>query len=294
MEILKIPLSHSDVKFNLGDTSGCIYGPEKVEAHYFQQKNRKVDFVGPGGGFYEAINFHSALAEGSSVWCPAGIPTASHGEELQESIKKLFKQNGDNRVGFLGGDHAITYYTFRAFSEYWGKENVLLISLDAHPDLTKKGGRIPYHSDWLRFLIEGGFVEPSRVIGLGWRDIEPEELRYVKGNNILFWRFGGDLFDFDEWAFKASIDFPETKKFDRLKTYVSVDLDVLSPAFAPGVSTSSCFGLSDIQFLRIIRHLNKYYDIRAFDVTEFNPTRDFNDQTALLALNMIFQFCREL
>ncbi len=274
MDILKMPLCNSNPNRNLADTGDCIYAPETVAGLYKEQQLKEVAFLNRN----KAIPKLGFRSYGITSWR----------DNIDSLLYAFFAKSDKERVGFIGGDHSISFYTFWQFCNYWGKDNTLLISLDAHPDLTRKGKERPYHSDWLRFLIDEGF-DPRRVIGLGWRDIEEPEYCFIKDKDVNF--FGvKELLDLDTLALRGfGLPFEWRNNLSRFKTYLTVDLDVLSPAFAPGVSSPSHFGLSDREFIGLIGLLVRKFDIRAFDVVELNPRLDVNNLTARLALDTLFE-----
>jgi arginase family enzyme len=78
------------------------------------------------------------------------------------------------------------------------------------------------------------------------------------------------------------------KAFDGLKTYLSLDIDVVDPAFAPGTGTPQVGGLSSVQILNLVRGLRGLHLVGA-DLVEVSPQFDSADITSLLAANLLFE-----
>jgi arginase len=181
---------------------------------------------------------------------------------IEGHIAKLLETG--NRVLSLGGDHSVTYPILRAYAESFPE--LTLVQLDAHPDLYDEfnGSRLSHGCPFAR-IMEDGLVQ--RLIQVGIRTRNPLQKEQAE-------RFGVETIE----ARTFSIE-----KMPRLTgpVYLSVDLDVLDPAFAPGVSHHEPGGLSTREVLSIIQHLGG--SIVGADIVELNPDRDFNGISAMVA-----------
>lgn len=155
----------------------------------------------------------------------------------------------------LGGDHSITYPIIRAFSKQFQKLNIL--QFDAHPDLYDEvqGNRYSHGSPFAR-IMEEGLVD--RLVQVGIRTMTGHQRKQAD-------KFGVEVVEMRHW--RDDLGF----KFDS-PVYISFDLDVLDPAFAPGVSHHEPGGFSTRQVLQIIQTLKG--QITGADIVEFNPRRD--------------------
>jgi arginase len=176
------------------------------------------------------------------------------------------------RLVLLGGDHAVTYPIVRAMAGHWGRISVLHI--DAHPDLYPDydGNRYSHASPMAR-ILEEGLVE--RLVQVGIRSVSPEQDAVAR-------KFGVET-----WPAHRCGKLPRFRFTTPL--YVSIDLDGLDPAFAPGVSHPEPGGLTVRQVLDLL------HDVRAparigGDIVELNPRRDPSGITAVVAAC----FAREL
>ena len=171
---------------------------------------------------------------------------------------------------FCGGDHAVTVPVVRALAEL-GRP-VQVIQLDAHPDLYRElDGNPDSHACTGRLILEMEHV--AGLTQLGVRAITPAQKELAAGYGsrlkmIPAKGISGALPRLDHIA----PDFP---------VYLSLDMDVFDPAFAPGVNHPVPGGFSSRQVMDFIQDLP--WRLVGMDVVELNPERDVNDLTAVLA-----------
>jgi len=169
----------------------------------------------------------------------------------------------------LGGDHSVTYPVLRAINRASYRRPTIL-HIDAHADLYDEfeGDRYSHACPFARIMEEG---LASRLVQVGIRTLTPH-LRAQAD------RFGVEIIDMRAWASgeRPVIDGP---------VYVSVDLDGLDPAFAPGVSHREPGGLSTREVLHMIQALTT--PIVGADVVEYNPERDVSGLTATVAAKIV-------
>jgi len=168
----------------------------------------------------------------------------------------------------LGGDHSITYPILCAMRDKHGPVNVLHI--DAHPDLYDEFEDDKYsHACPFARALEDNCI--GNLVQVGIRSVSPEQRKLAAKHNV-------DMLGADE------ID---QIPYDRLEglVYVSIDLDGLDPAFAPGVSHPEPGGLSTREVLTLLSRLC----VRPVgaDIVEYNPERDTNLTTALVAARLV-------
>ncbi|HET9782653.1 MAG TPA: arginase family protein [Candidatus Dormibacteraeota bacterium] len=182
----------------------------------------------------------------------------------------------------LGGDHCTAIVTLAAQMRRHPGLHVLW--LDAHPDLCdfSRGGH------WtcgcaLRRALEASGIEPSRVVIAGGRDFDPEELVFVRENEMLLITAAEIARDGAGAARKIA------ERLAGHKVHISFDIDVLDPAFAPGTEIPSAGGLSSRQALELLRGATSSTTLVGFDVVEVSPAFDTADITTLAALKMIFE-----
>jgi len=187
-------------------------------------------------------------------------------QQIEKAIARLLKQ----KVGVLslGGDHSITYPILRAYGSNYDKLN--LLHLDAHPDLYDEfeGNRYSHACPFSR-IMEERLVK--RLVQLGIRTLTPHQRAQAE-------RFGIECIEMRMWQHETPLDFDGP-------LYLSLDLDVFDPAFAPGVSHHEPGGMSTRAVLHLIQTLQA--PIIGADIVEFNPGRDPLGITAMLAAKLV-------
>jgi arginase len=186
--------------------------------------------------------------------------------QIEEFVGELL---GDSvRVVALGGDHSISYPLVRAHANV--HNGLTVLHLDAHPDLYDEldGSRLSHGCPFARVMEEG---LAARMVSLGIRAANPHQRRQAE-------RFGVETFApaEDLAAVLSSLSPP---------LYLSLDLDVLDPAFAPGISHYEPGGLSTRQVLDIL-HALPCPPVGA-DIVELNPDRDIHGMTAMVAAKLV-------
>jgi agmatinase len=168
----------------------------------------------------------------------------------------------------LGGDHSISYPILRAVRRAAPKLTIL--HFDAHPDLHDvfEGDRFSHACPFARILEEG---LADRLVQVGIRVMSRHGREQAD-------RFGVEVIDMRAWAAGARprIDGP---------VYVSLDLDALDPAFAPGIGHFEAGGLTVREILTEIQRLDG--PIAGADVVEYNPARDGDGRTAFVAAKFV-------
>jgi arginase family enzyme len=186
---------------------------------------------------------------------------------------------------FLGGDHSISYSLGKAFLEYCKdkKKESCLIIFDAHPDcmpVTKGTGDYPNHEEWLRGLIEKGFPAKN-ILLVGIRNSDIKEIEFLKENNIRLIGMNQLLENLEEMC-EIIMEFSDKKEL-----YLSLDIDVVDPAFAIGTGYRESGGLTSREFIYIVQRLNKIKNLKAIDLVEINPEKDVNNMTVKLGAKIL-------
>ena len=168
----------------------------------------------------------------------------------------------------LGGDHSVTYPILKAVSAHHGPVNILHI--DAHPDLYQdyEGNAFSHASPFAR-IMEDGLAE--HLVQVGIRTLNSHQRQQAE-------RFGVEILPMRGFSLEQipSLHGP---------TYISIDLDGLDPAYAPGVSHHEPGGLSVRQVLDILQQVKA--PVVGADIVEYNPDRDIHKMTAAVAVKLI-------
>ncbi|MBI2670966.1 arginase family protein [Candidatus Woesearchaeota archaeon] len=183
---------------------------------------------------------------------------------------------------FVGGDHSITYACFKAIS--MKHKNCGLVIFDAHPDCYKNFN-YPVHEDWLKFLIEEKVIRNDQIILIGIRNPDIKEIEFLKDNKIKF--FTMKNVDSNKEDF-CDLIMESCRNFESL--YISIDIDVVDPAFAPGTGYLEPGGFSSRELIHYVQRLKLLKNLRAIDLVEVNPKKDINNMTSKLAARLIAEF----
>lgn len=211
---------------------------------------------------------------------------------LQEANHLIYKNSLEaldkDKILFLGGDHSISFSVGRAFLEYCKKEGKepCLIVFDSHPDLMSVIDKdFPTHEEWLRGLIEKGFPAENIML-VGVRNSDKEEIIYLKEKKIKVISMNQLMLDIENIC-DTIMEFSNGKEL-----YLSIDIDVVDPAFAPGTGYNEPGGLTSRQILYLIQRMNKMKNLKAIDIVEINPEldKDFGDITVKLGAKILGEF----
>ena len=177
----------------------------------------------------------------------------------------------------IGGEHTLTLGAMRAVGS-----NTALVSFDAHLDLRDEYlGRRVSHTTFMRRINEQ--VQPKKILEIGVRAACKEELDYARKSGIQFLTVQQIRRD----GLKKTIENAKKALADYDKIYLTVDMDILDPAFAPAVQNPEPDGLSMQMFLDILCGLCDHR-IVAFDLVEVTPHYD-RGITAVQAAKTIFE-----
>jgi agmatinase len=198
--------------------------------------------------------------------CDLGdFPIGSYFDIEALTLKQL---RACDRLFTLGGDHSITYPILKAYHAKYPLLDVLQI--DAHPDLYQSYEGDPYsHACPFARIMEDGLA--TRLVQVGIRTLNPHQQDQSK-------RFGTEMYTMQK-------GFPETPlKFEN-PVYISLDLDALDPAFAPGVSHREPGGLTTREVIHLLQQLQG--QVVGADLVEYNPSRDVDRLTANLGAKLM-------
>jgi agmatinase len=219
----------------------------------------------------EAWNLSSeAGTELDSVFFDAGDIEPVSGSDMFSLIENsvLTLLNDGLLPISLGGDHSITYPIVRAFARKY--PNLSILHFDAHPDIYDvfQGNRYSHACPFARIMDE---KLVKRLVQVGIRTATAHQRDQMK-------RFGVEAFEMRDWREDFTLTF-ETP------VYISFDIDVLDPAFAPGVSHREPGGLSTRQAIGLIQRFKG--QVVGADIVEFNPRMDPLQITATVAAKVL-------
>ena len=239
---------------------GCRFGPDSIRDAF-----NNIEIFQPEFGVdLETANITDL---GNTKHTVVATEMLQMVENITTELKKQNKQ-----IIVLGGEHLITLGSFSCFPKDTG-----YVVFDAHYELRDQYADIKLsHAAYLRRLVEKRGSE--NIVHVGARAFVKEELAFLKDNKI---RTVSDKEIRDGNGSKLLQDITST--FDNL--YLSIDFDVLDPAFAPGVGNPEAVGISSRELYDLVTTLQNK-KIVAADIVELNPTYD-NGATASMAAKMI-------
>jgi agmatinase len=187
--------------------------------------------------------------------------------EIERAVGELLAK-GERPVS-LGGDHSVTYPILKAFAPQYPAE-FTIVHFDAHPDLYDEfeGSRVSHACPFAR-IMEQRLAQ--RLVQVGIRTLNGHQREQAE-------RFGVEV-----------VQMSGLPAYDRLKihgpVYISFDMDVLDPAFAPGISHREPGGMT---VREAIAHLHAIEgNIVGADIVEFNPRQDVSGMTATVAAKIL-------
>ena len=205
----------------------------------------------------------SELADAGDL--PVSSP-AGYQAEIESWVSRLLAGGSNPLV--LGGDHSVSYPVVRAVSRHF--PGLSILHLDAHPDLYDEfeGDRFSHACPFARIMEEG---LARRLVQVGIRTLNHHQRLQAE-------RFGVEVISMRDWVAgrRPSVEGD---------VYLSVDLDGLDPAFAPGVSHREPGGLSVREVLGVIQGIEGR--LVGADVVEYNPRQDLGGLTAIVAAKLV-------
>ncbi|MEW5785946.1 MAG: agmatinase [Bacillota bacterium] len=188
---------------------------------------------------------------------------------------------------FLGGDHSVTIPLIKAFASYHSAVPVGIIHFDSHCDLMDEYDGHPWsHACTQRRSLEQPNILPDHLALVGIRSYEAAELEFIRANPAITVIGARKLYC---QGLPKTLDQICSAMAGAAVVYLSLDIDVLDPAFAPGTGTPEGGGLSTREVIELIRALLTRLPVKAADIVEVSPPLDCSDITSWAALKIIYE-----
>ena len=252
---------------------GSRYGPTIIrEASFgFEQYNSTFEKI-LDGEFYDCGDLNVVHGNCSKT-CDA----------LKDSVKELI--GAEIKPIIIGGEHSVSIGSVKALADTEDSgdlSDITIIHLDAHRDIIDEYiGEKDSHATIMRRVHD---LNPKELIQIGIRSFSIEEKEFVESQDNIVSFLAKDLFDDFEILLNklSSIEG---------KAYISIDMDVIDPAFAPSVGNPTPNGLHPVDIENIFDALanNENVDIIGFDLVEVASDR-LGDITAVLAAKIVYDF----
>ena len=234
------------------------------------------------------------------AYAPNHIESGSS-PETKNSQKKVFNTTlnilEDNKTPLLiGGDHSCVIGSALASQKYY--DNIGIIWVDAHGDYntfeTTKSGNIHglplaaitgYKCEELTNFITNNYINPKNCVVVGARSIDPWEIGNMIDAGVTIFTTEDVKNEGADKIMKKAIDIATNNANG---VHVSLDLDVIDPNIAPGVSIPEDNGISDSDMYLIVDEMLKHKElVKSIDLVELNPSLDIDNKTKDLALNIL-------
>jgi agmatinase len=187
---------------------------------------------------------------------------------------------------FLGGDHSVTIPLTAAFSRaVTGRFG--LVHFDAHPDLAEEyEGHRWSHACTERRVLELPNIEPRHLAFIGLRSWMDDELAFLAAHPEIGVHTARDVYRRGIEAVSKDV-VAQLEDVDAV--YLTLDIDGLDPAYAPGTGTPEAGGLSTRELLELLRVIFARLPVRALDIVEVAPPLDCADVTSFAAAKVIYE-----
>lgn len=222
--------------------------------------------------FQDAHNSFSETGvdlSGEDVFASAGVlqyrpPTWF--EDIEKSAKILAAER--RFPIFIGGDHSITFPIIQGLSRTL--KNLTILHIDAHPDLYDQYDyNIFSHASPFARIMEKGLVK--RLVQVGIRTLTEHQREQVA-------KFGVECHEMKDWSGSLELEFDGP-------VYMTIDMDGLDPAYAPGVAHPEPGGLTSREVINLIHQAGPH--LIGGDIVEFNPNCDPQGITAIVAARLV-------
>lgn len=263
------------IPFEMGTAPGNIFAPKEI---------RTVSWLLRSTSFVHMLDLsETRVVDYGDISVLTGDYIGSF-PMIEEELGEIIKQ-GVIPIS-MGGCHSITYPELKAIKKYY--PDIALIQLDSHTDThdTYFGNQKYTSGSVIRRAIEGNLIDPCSSIQVGIHGTlySPDDIKQSQelGIEVI------TIYEIEE------IGIPETiarirKRVGNKKVFLTFDMDVVDPAFAPGTGRAEVGGLTSRELFEILKGFAGL-DFVGFDTVEVNPFFDHSNLTTILASNVIFEF----
>lgn len=263
---------------NVTNRPGARFGPRALRAAAYHPGTYHLDLEIEIFDHLEVIDYGDAI-------CPHGQSEPSLAN-IEQRVGEI-AERGIIPIT-IGGDHSISWPAVTAVARAHGWGDIGVIHFDAHADTADHlEGNLASHGAPMRRLIESGAVTGENFIQIGLRGYWPDAatFEWARSQGMRWHRM--------EAVHERGLTSVMSEVFTQLQgcpaIYVSVDIDVLDPGFAPGTGTPEPGGMSPVELLRAIRRIALELPVVGMDLVEVAPAYDHADITVNNAHRIIFE-----
>ena len=275
---MNFPNYFADAESSFDEAKFVIFGvPYDKTSSFRLGASKAPDEMRQAGWNFETFNLKTGFDLRDAKFHDYGnldvkdVPPKEMVQKVKELTSKIVSKNKIPIA--LGGEHSITSGIIQALPR-----DISVVSLDAHLDFREIYENESYnHACVTRRIADHIGIKNVAVLGI--RSAEKEEFEEAKKQELFFI----DAFEIKKVGIKKSLD--KTKSYlKNKKIYLSLDIDVVDPSFAPGTSTPEPFGLEPSDVIECIEFFSS--NLIGFDIVEVCPSYDMG-QTALLATKIV-------
>ena len=260
---------------------GTRFGPRAIRNGYDAGGDPKAWHMDLGIDPFEALR---VIDHGDAEIVP-GDGLASH-RAIGAAVENILAAGAIPVV--LGGDHSIAYPDIAAVAELYGFGELAVVQFDTHTDTGTENWGVKYaHGTPFRHLIDEGILRGDRLIQIGLRGYWPwpEEFAWARDAGVRWHRMD----EINDRGIGDVIDDVLEELSDAAALWLSVDVDALDPAFAPGTGTPEPGGMTTRELLRAVRRLVLARGLAGMEVVEVSPPYDHGGITAIAGHRVVVE-----
>jgi agmatinase len=260
---------------------GARFGPRAIRTGYDAGGDPKMPHMDLGIDPFETL---SIVDHGDAEVVP-GDGHASHAA-IRRMVEGILDAGAVPVV--LGGDHSISYPDLSAVAARYSVGDLAVLQFDTHTDTsTENWGVKEAHGTPFRRLVDEGLIAGDRLVQIGLRGYWPgkEEFDWARANGVRWHRMEEVL----NRGIDAVVDDVLGEIAGSKAVWLSVDIDVLDPAYAPGTGTPEPGGMSTRELLRAVRRVVLGRGMAGMDVVEVSPPYDHAEITAIAANRVVLE-----
>ena len=260
---------------------GARFGPRAIRNAYDSGGGPRMYHIDLGVDPFETLN---VVDHGDASVVP-GDAEQSH-RAILSAVETIVSHDVVPIV--LGGDHSISFPNIRAVAARYDPGSLAVVHFDTHADTALDNYGVRWaHGTPFRHLVDEGHIRGDRLIQVGLRGYWPwpEEWEWMRGAGVRWHRMEQII----ETGIESVINAVMYEVGDADHLFLSVDVDSLDPAYAPGTGTPEPGGLTTRELLRAIRFLVIERGLAGMDVVEVSPPYDHAETTALAAHRIVIE-----
>ena len=275
----EVAIVGAPLDINTTHRAGARFGPRALRAAAYDPGSYHLDL---GLDLWEWLD----VVDAGDAFCPHGQSARGH-RNIESKVLDVLR--ADAFPVIIGGDHSITYPAATAVASKYGWGRVGLLHFDAHADTADSiEGNLHSHGTPMRRLIESGAVRGRNFVQVGLRGYWPPPgvFDWMREQEMT-WHLMDEMWDRGMRPVIADAIRRASDDCDAL--YLSVDIDVLDPGFAPGTGTPEPGGMNPADLLRAVRSIVLSTPVVALDVVEVSPPYDHAENTVNAAHRVVLE-----